>query len=138
MAFYDIDLTTRTGARGAAHQGGLACFVFAGLAVVGVVVFGGAAGYSTPEGIAAMAGAGTEVVIGLIAGMRLRAGKGMYWGSFVAVLLALEIAMKAVNLAFGGLIISGIILVILINGIRGAWALKRQVAFEDDDAEVFY
>lgn len=138
MAFYDIDLTTRSGARGAAQQGGLACFVFAGLAVLGVVVFGGAAGYSSPEGIAAMTGAGAEALIGVIAGMRLRAGKGVYWGGIVAALLGIEIIMKVVSLAFGGMIISAILLVIVINGIRGAWALKRDVAFEDDDAEVFY
>ncbi|MCJ2178619.1 hypothetical protein [Novosphingobium album (ex Hu et al. 2023)] len=137
MAFYDIDLTTRAGATGAAKQGGLACFVFAGMGALGVALLGGIAGYTTPEGIGFMFGGGLEAVVGVIAGLRLRAGKGVFWGGYAALLLTAETIGKAVSLSIGGFILSVVVLVIMVNGIRGALALKRGVLFEDDEAEVF-
>ena len=135
--FWHIDLTTRAGAKSAAGQGALACFVFCGMAVLGVILFGGMAGYSTPEGIAVMVGAGVEAVVGLIAGLRLRAGKGAYWGIAVAALAALELVGKVVALSIGGVVIVGVILITVVQGIRGALALKNGTSFEDDDIEVF-
>lgn len=135
--FWHIDLTTRAGAKSAAGQGALACFVFVGMAVLGVVVLGGMAGFSTPEGIGVMIGAGLEAVLGLIAGLRLRAGKGAYWAMAVAALAALELVGKLVALSIGGAILVGVILITIIQGIRGALALKNDRGFEDDDVEVF-
>jgi hypothetical protein len=137
MAFWEIDLTTRAGADTATYQGALASFIFSGQAVLGMVLFGGIAGYSTPEGITAIAGAGLELVIGLIAGFRLKAGKGAYWGLVAATFMVLEMIAKVIVFSPGGLLIGALILVYTVNGIRGAFALKKGVGFEDDDIEVF-
>ena len=135
--FWHIDLTTRAGARGAAAQGGSACFVFCAMAVLGAVVFGGLSGLTTPEGIVAASGAGLEALIALVAGLRLREGKGAYWGMAAAALAALELIGKVLTISIGGFLIVGAILIMIIQGIRGALALKNQPRFEDDDLDVF-
>jgi hypothetical protein len=135
--FWEIDLTTRAGAMGAAHQGSLACFVFCGMAVLGILLLGGTAGFDTLEGISIAIGAGLEFVVALIAGLRLRAGKGAFWTMVVAALAALELAAKVVAISIGGVIITGAVLIMMIQGIRGALALKKGFGFEDDDIEVF-
>lgn len=135
--FWHIDLTTRAGARNAAAQGGTACFVFCAMAVLGAIFFGGLKGFGTVEGLAAAAGALFEALIALVAGLRLRAGKGAFWGMAVAVLAALEMIGKVLAFSIGGLVIVGVILIMIIQGIRGALALKNQPRFEDDDIDVF-
>ncbi len=135
--FWQIDLTTRAGAKSAAYQGALACFIFCGMAVLGLLVFGGLAGISTPQGLSIVAGAGLEAVVGLVAGLRLRSGQGAYWGIAAAVLAALELIGKVVALSIGGLVLTGMVLIITVQGVRGAFALKRAAGFEDDDIEVF-
>lgn len=136
MAFWDVDLTTRAGAREAMHQGSLACFVFCGMAALGVgVSYMG--GISQADAFYVAIAAGCELVIGLIAGLRLRAGKGFYWTIGAATLLGIELLFKVVSLAFGGLFIGVPALVFMINAVRAASALKNEVGFEDDDVEVF-
>lgn len=138
MAFWNVDLTTRSGAETAADQGGLACFFVAGLTVLGALVFGGLAGFDTIEGQITMATIGLQAVIALIAGFRLRAGKGAFWGMAVAAFLVLEIVTKLVTLnGIGGLVLNVVFLIMVVQGVRGAWALRSQVPFEDDQVEVF-
>lgn len=137
MAFWDIDLTTRSGAETAAAQGGLACFIVAGLTFVGALVFGGLAGFDTDEGLATAVGIGATALIALIAGFRLRAGKGAFWGIAVALLLVVEIISKLTTFAIGGIIFNVLFLVMVVQGLRGAWALRSQDGFADDAAEVF-
>jgi len=138
MAFYSVDLTTRAGAETAAHKGGVAAFVFAGMCVLGMLLFGYTAGFGTPAGIGAMAGAALEGIVALIAGFRLRAGKGVFVGTLLALLIVIEMAMKVASLAIGGLILPGILLVVVVNGLRGAWVLGHEHRFADDASEVFY
>ncbi|MDL2352805.1 MAG: hypothetical protein QFC78_08155 [Pseudomonadota bacterium] len=135
--FWHIDLTTRAGARSAAYQGAVASFIFCVMGVLGIVVGFGMVGTSSPQGLALVGGAALEAAVGLVAGLRLRSGKGAYWGMAAAVLAALELLGKMVALSIGGVIICGIILVFVIQGIRGALALKNTASFEDDDIEVF-
>ena len=135
--FWHIDLSTRAGARSAAYQGSIACFIFCGMAVLGLVVFGGLAGISTPQGLSVVFGAGLEAVVGLVAGLRLRSGKGAYWGIAVTILAALELIGKAVTLSPGGVVLTGLVLIMAVQGVRGAFALGRKDGFEDDDIDVF-
>lgn len=135
--FWHVDLTSRLGAHSATHQGALACFIFAGLAVLGFFLLGGAAGYTTPEGIAVMIGAGLEFVVATIAGLRLRSGKGAYWGMATAVLATLELIGKIVALSAVGAMIGALVLLFIVNGVRGALALKRGTGFTDDDLATF-
>lgn len=138
MAFWDVDLTTRSGAETATSQGALACFITAGLTVVGAFFFGGIVGFDTVEGQITIGVIGVQAVIALIAGLRLRATKGAFWGIAVVAMLVLEIINKLVTLTgLGGLVINGIMLVMVVQGVRGAWALRRGTGFEDDDVEAF-
>ncbi|WP_374414674.1 hypothetical protein [Novosphingobium colocasiae] len=126
------------GAQTAAHMGGLACFVFAAMSVLGIVIFGGTAGFTTPEGIGGMIGIGLQTLIGIAAGFRLRAGKGLILGTIVAMLLAVEIIVKITAVSISGSIITIGLMVMLVNGLRGAWALRNKAGFAEDEAEVFY
>lgn len=135
--FWNADLSTRAGARTAAGMGGVICFVLAGLAVLGIAVFGGLMATNDVERIAGMIFIGIEVVLFLIAGFRLRAGKGAFWGIAAALLLALEMVGKLVAVSIGGLIFNGIMMVVLVNGIRGAFALRNDTGFDPEDTGVF-
>ena len=138
MAFWDADLTTRMGAESATDQGGIACFVVVGLTVLGAVMTGASMGFDTIEGMVSVAAIGIEAVIFLIAGLRFRAGKGAFWGIAAAVILVLEILNKLITLLIGfGIIFNVILLVLIIQGVRGAWALRNEVGFSEDDFEVF-
>ena len=138
MAFWDVDLTTRSGAETATSQGALACFITAGLTVVGALFFGGMVGFDTIEGQITAGLIGFQALIALVAGLRLRAGKGAFWGIAVAAMLVLEMINKVVTLTgIGGLVINAIMLVMVVQGVRGAWALRRDTGFDDDAAEMF-
>jgi len=73
------------------------------------------------------------VAIGLfvVTGLRLRSGKGAFWGSVTVAWLGLEVLGKLLAFSIPGLIINTVLLIVLINGVRGAWALRRGVG---DDA----
>ena len=137
MAFWDVDLTTRDGAQGAVRSGSTAAFVFAAMGILGAVLMGGLSGPSTDEGLGVIVGGSFEAVIGLVAGLRMRAGKGFYWAIAAALLLALELVGKLVMLSPGGAILSAVVLTYLVNGIRGLRALKHEVGYEDADVDVF-
>lgn len=136
MAFWDIDLTTRMGAESAADNGGLACYVKAGFMVFGAFVFGGMAGFDTTEGQIIIAMQLAQVVVFAIAGFRMRSGKGAFWGMAAAALLVLIILDTLIAMTYGGIIINTVLLVVVVQGVRGAMAL-RSSAFSEDDLETF-
>jgi apolipoprotein N-acyltransferase len=138
MSFWKVDLTTEDGAHNAAQMGGFACFVAAALSVLGLALLIGAGAYVGAVAIGAISGVAGEIAIFIIAGFRLRGGRGLVWGSVAALLLAIEIVIKLVTLTgIPGLIISVILLVATINGVRGARALGRDGLTVDEAAEVF-
>lgn len=134
MSFWKIDLTTEDGAANAAATGGMASFIAAGLTVLGGALLAGAAGAGV-ERVAVLAFAGVSTIIYLIAGWRLRGGKGAFWGGGAAALLLIEALTKLVMLSLFGLLINVILLIVIANGVRGAWALRK--GFDEDAAEVF-
>ena len=136
MSFWNADLTTEDGAQSAAMNGGTACFVLAGLTVLAGVFLGYGATGDRAEFIGMVVYLGGAVAISLIAGWRLRSGKGVVWGSLVAALLVFEIIVKLVTMTgLIGIIFNVILLVVTVNGVRGALALRRGI--EGDLAEVF-
>ena len=139
MALWNIDLTTEDGALSAAQTGGYACLVAAALSMVAVAMLLGLSMSAGPSmaTLAFAAGAIAEIMVFIVAGFRLRAGKGVVWGSAVAVLLAIELATKVATLAIIGIMINAILLIVVINGIRGARAMRRIELSPEDVAEIF-
>lgn len=139
MALWNIDLSTEDGALGAAQMGGAACFVGAVLGVLGAISAGGMAAKTADGGIATVVigVAILEILLFVIAGFRMREGKGVIWGGSVAVMLALELVLKLLMLSVIGIIINVILLIVVINGIRGARALHKGVFNEEEVAEIF-
>ena len=126
MSFWKIDLTTEDGAANAA----------AGLTVLGGILFASTAS-NAEERIGVLVVAGLSLIVFLVAGWRLRGGKGAVWGAIAAALLALEIITKLITLSgIGGLIINVILLIVVTNGVRGAWALRKG-SFDDATAGIF-
>jgi hypothetical protein len=133
MSIWSVDLTTEDGARSATSLAGMACFIASGLsAIAGAFLLTRAA---EPAAAATLISVGIEAVLFLIAGVRFRTGKGFYWGIAVTVVLAIEMAAKLATLSIGGLIINGILLIVIVNGVRGARALRQ--GFAEDQAEIF-
>lgn len=137
MAFWSIDLTTEDGAVGAARMGGAACFVTAGLTVLGLVMILGLAP-DKGAALAAVPGIAAEFLIFVVAGFRLRAGRGLVWGSVAALVLVLEIAAKAITFtAPFGIVLNVVLLILIANGLRAAWALRKGIADPEAEAEIF-
>ncbi|QNA85675.1 hypothetical protein G4G27_18070 [Sphingomonas sp. So64.6b] len=138
MAFWNIDLTTKDGAESAAQNGGLACFIAAGLTILGIAVIVATHTGPAAELAGGIAGVAVETIVFTIAGFRLRAGKGVIWGGVATLLLVVEIVAKLITMiGLGGIVINAILLVVMINGVRGALALKRGDLDVDDIGKVF-
>jgi hypothetical protein len=137
MAIWKADLTTEDGALGAAQMGSYACFVAAVLGVIGLVLTFGLIQNGSILPYIALASL-CETLVYLAAGFRLHAGKGTYWGIAAAVLLALQLALKVATLAISiGMFVNLLLLVVTINGVRGARALRSGRFDADEAAEVF-
>ncbi len=86
---------------------------------------------------------GLFVLVMLIAGLRMRAGNGAYWGIAAALYLILQLLGNVVTFTVGGYgaiiasVITLVLLVTVVNGVRGAFALKNMRGFSDDEADVF-
>jgi len=135
--FWEVDLSTQAGAQSATRQAAFACFVFCGLGVLGIALAGGVIGFETPEGLGIAIVAALEIVVALIAGLRFRAGKGVVWGIVTAVLCSVELISKLMTLSITGIFITGAILAIIVQGVRGALALRAN-RFPDEDVGAFY
>lgn len=139
MAFWNIDLTTEDGALSAAQIGSYACFVAAVLGLIGTALL---LGVTMGVGLSRLALIGAavalvEVVLFTVAGFRLRTGRGVAWGWAAAIVLAIELVTKALALSITGIMIDVILLICVINGIRGARALGRIGLSAEDAGEIF-
>ena len=138
MGFFKIDLTTRYGAESAARSGSLGRFIAAGLtALTGIYAF--VTNPAVGDMVFAL-GFGfvffPQFLLFLMAGFRLRAGKGLVLGGAAIVLLIAETVSQLVTFGFLGLLIRLALLISLIEGVRGAWALRHD-RFAEDVADVF-
>lgn len=141
MAAWDIDLTTRTGARSAARTAASACFLYAGVTAIGAVfrLFTG--------GLIVQVGSGQTslnllplliAAFAAVAGFRLQAGKGLVLGMILAAIVVLELlALIALLSGLFVIVLDLVVLIFLIQGLRGARALQVGKGFEDDDIEAF-
>jgi hypothetical protein len=138
VGFFKIDLTTRYGAESAARSGSLGSFIAAGLtALAGAYAF--VTGPFMGDMVIAL-GFGlvffSEFLLFLMTGLRLRAGKGLVLGGAAIVLLIAQTLSQLASFGWMGLLIRFALLTSLIEGVRGAWALRRN-NFVEDVAEAF-
>ncbi len=124
---------SHAGAKGALKAGVFGCLAFEAMLGLGLIVtyFLGIspidkAAIKPDEALAQFIGVLLEAVIVLIALLRFRANKGLIWGGFVFAIFALECFAKIVGgtANVGWLIVYIAIGASLINGIRGAWAMR--------------
>ena len=139
MAFWNIDLTTEDGALSAAQMGSYACFIAAVLGLISTALLLGVmmSGGRTMLALVAAGFALVEIVLFAVAGFRLRAGKGVVWGIVAAILLAIELVTKIAAMSFVGTMIDGILLVGVVNGIRGARAMRQIDLTAEEAGEIF-
>lgn len=138
MALWTVDLTTQDGAEGAAQQGGFACLLAAALGVIGLLFLWGALLGLDPRALGYVLGpALAEIAIFVIAGFRLRAGRGLVWGGVAAFVLLLELLAKIAAFNIIGLVINSVLLMGTLNGLRGAWALRRGFVDTEEAAAIF-
>ncbi|CAN5647650.1 hypothetical protein BH10PSE14_BH10PSE14_01070 [soil metagenome] len=139
MALWNVDLSTEDGALGAAQIGSYACFVAVVLGLISTVLLVGVvmSNGRTAAAIFVAAFALIEIIVYAVAGFRLRAGKGIVWGIAAAVLLTIEVVTKIAAISLVGTMINGILLVGVINGIRGARAMGRIDLTPEEAAEIF-
>jgi hypothetical protein len=139
MALWNVDLSTEDSALGAAQIGSYACFVAVVLGLISMVFLVGVvmSDGRTATAILVAAFALIEIIVYAVAGFRLRAGKGVVWGVAAAALLTLEVVTKIAAMSIVGTMINGILLLCVINGIRGARAMGRIELSADDAGEIF-
>lgn len=138
MEFWSTDLTTEDGALGATGIASWACFVIAGLGLIGAAFLFGMPRVGNPVMWPALSFMAAELLLFLVAGFRFRAGRGFGWGIAAAAVLVLEIIFKLISLTgWIGLIFNAVCLVVIINGVRGTAALKRGFPDYDEQAEIF-
>ncbi|WP_163334073.1 hypothetical protein, partial [Klebsiella aerogenes] len=65
------------------------------------------------------------------------AGRGLVWGGVAALLLVLEFLGKLAMLNIMGLVINAVLTIGVINGLRGARALRRKAFDGDETAGIF-
>jgi hypothetical protein len=147
MAAWDIDLTTRIGAREATRSAASACGVF-GL-LFGYALFRLARLFDlSTVPVVIIAFAGFILVTAFVAAWRFYIEQGAWAG--IAMLLAL-VVLNAVAILIAVALADGFSIFIVIpltaictvvglfafNGIRGARALGTVTRFDDDDVEIF-
>ena len=125
MVLWNFDTASAAGQQAARNHGLIACAVFGVQAALGIAVLGSAGGWTSAPGISVVIGGGIELAAAIITALRLRQGRGAYWGMGLAVLVALELFGKAAGGNVPGLLIGGAVLVLLLSGIRGALAATR-------------
>ena len=141
MALWTNDLTMREVALGAAQQGGLACFFQAGRYALGAAMTGDLLdGTHSQEAIYRAVGGGLEVFLLVVAGLRLLTGRGLIWGGLAVGLVLFELLKKIVAfdiLGTGGILLGGLLTIAMINGLRGAWVLRRSGPDPEEAAAIF-
>lgn len=141
-------LSTEAGARSVARLGGFACLVVALLGVLTLMFFA-ATGFSRiPVVVLVIVGIASSVFA--VAAVRMRAGKGLVWGTGAALLLAFMIVNEtiAASEAIGAgnfpsstiaiaFVIHTLLLGVLIYGLRAVLLLRSGRFAAGDPADVF-
>lgn len=162
MAFWSVGLATRASAKRACKWGGIACLFQTARAIIGNIASVSFADKPVDSAIAWFIGASLFPLFLLVAGIRLWRHSGLVWGSLAAHLLAFDLIVVmvaptawAVNAyvplmtkltayplaaaqvaVVAGMVIKVAILALVINGLRGALAL-RTLEYPTDTRRAF-
>lgn len=145
MSLWFKDVTEYDGAVSATKNGMFAALGFAAMTAIGlgfVAVAGGLPGQTSTNGAAryaAMAGILIEMAVILFAAWRFRLGKGLIIGIIILALFTFEVVVKLLNGTAGlvWFVAYFAILLGLVNGIRGAWALRSMSGNPESYADTF-
>jgi hypothetical protein len=126
------------GGKRAAKWGGIASLLVAARGEVGIIYTVVHSGKAIGNAVAYTVGASIVPLILVIAGVRLLQGKGRVSGSIAALLLVFDLAFRPWGsmtlLETSASIISLALLIVLLNGVRGSFAVH---ASEKRVREVF-
>jgi hypothetical protein len=138
MPIWLIGLATRESAKRAAIWGAIACFIQAARIGLGMVVQLSTSNKSIDSAVAWAVGASVVPALIVVAGLSLKRGEGRSSGSLAVLLLAADLAfytpitLPMTISTFGPLGIKVMLLLVIANGVRGAFAL----AHVDNDSGV--
>lgn len=128
------------GARRAVKWGGIACLVAGARIVLGNLLHFALDGKPLDRAIAWQVGANIMPAFLIAAGIYMLRGRGKGWGAVAAALLALDLAFilssgAAVMAKATAFAVTFVLLVLVLNGVRGAVALKDLL--RDETERVF-
>jgi hypothetical protein len=145
MSVWWNDVEDYSGAREGTRNGMFGAFGFAAMLGFGALVLG--MGGSLVEGLnidptartIGLAMIGAEASVALLAAWRFRMGKGWLSGSIVLLLFVIEVGYKLFSgfLGIAWYVFYLAIFLGLMNGIRGAWALREMGAEPTDLSDTF-
>jgi len=127
MGFWFAGLTSRVGAKRAAKWGGMACLLEAARQTLGNVVHLSGHDYNIIVFTAGFIGASLIPILFVVAGVRLLQNDGWIAGSVVALIIVMDFAVFGTPTSpspAATVIIRAIMLVLIVNGVRGALALR--------------
>lgn len=135
MAIWLAGLATAASAKRAARWGSTACFLQAARITIGNIFRVATADKPVDAAIVWFVGASLIPVLFIAAGIKLRKGEGWILGSLAALTLVLDFAVWGrpasnsglfyTSYAYSSLIVKTILLLFILNGVRGILALQR-------------
>lgn len=126
MALWNIDLSTREGAQAAIRLASRVCLGFAVLLAISLFVLGGlVADFSSQLGLAVLGLTGLQLLVPLIAGIKLRRDKGLVWGIGAAFAILADLIQHVMSVEIRMTLFDLALLLLLMAGLRGIPALRR-------------
>lgn len=116
-------------------MGSIAAFVASALCFVSLILIGGYGGMPGQSSFVMIGFTLLQLVTFFITGVRMRTGKDAFSGIASAAFMALKIVGNLLNYRFAAVMIVVVLLICVMNGIRGALTLRGR--FPEDDRGVF-
>jgi hypothetical protein len=138
MAIWSAELATRSSAKRACKWGGIFCLLQAARMTLANIVSVTAAGKYLDDAIAWLVGASLIPALFVVAGWRLWRSDDWTWASLAALVMLVDFALYGPYSSSVGavtmLVVRVALLVGIVNGVRGALALRR---IDRDTGRVF-
>lgn len=140
MAIWWSGLATRASAERASKWGGIACLIQAARWTIGNIASVSVADKPLDNAIAWFIGASLPPILLVVAGIRLWRSASWIWGSLATLVVALDLALLGPEptsiTTTAALIAKSALLILMVNGVRGALAL-RKVDYDEEVRRAF-